>query len=489
MKAKLILGIVWGMTIAHASVSTPLLQYRMDECQWLGNGITDVRDNSSHALDGEAMNGVQTVHDDAMVGFSGGFNLSGDNDEHIVVSHNDALNIDQNFTMTFWVKPSTSEDAHLLYKYNAQGTKDKNDDSGFKIHYVNNPNNNIYKLRLNIAIDNQAYKLNIDISENDWSDGDWHFIVTRYDGSALYLAFDDTNATTSASGSVVNATDKDLLIGIKEGLSKDFNGYIDEVKIWDEALSYSDIEQIRSSESNGKNFDDSDRDTPTCEGSIEAHSWKMIGIPADLRDSSYDIDDILGDDMNGSYGDDWRIYTREYSDSNNSSWYTYLSETNTTLEFGKGYYLASKNDENWSVSDLPSVDYNATCASNQTANRCVEIDLVSVSLSEDDGDDLLGTGPYRYNLLGFIGTTPVHWSDCRIVVGGTAYTPEQSADHNYTSRTLWMYNPGDTKASSKGYTTFTDLDSYDWLIPYRGFWIEMQSASKNKDIKLLIPQE
>jgi hypothetical protein len=52
-----------------------------------------------------------------------------------------------------------------------------------------------------------------------------------------------------------------------------------------------------------------------------------------------------------------------------------------------------------------------------------------------------------------------------------------------------MYNPGDTKASSKGYTTFTDLDSYDWLIPYRGFWVEMQSGSKNKDIKLLIPQE
>ena len=485
MKAKLILGIVWGMTIAHASISTPLVQYRMDECQWLGSGITDVRDNSSHALDGEAMNGVQTVHDDAMVGFSGGFNLSGDNDEHIIVSHNDALNLDQNFTITFWVKSIDSEDAHLLYKYNTQGTKARDDDSGFKIHYVNSKE----KLRLNIGIDNQAYKINLVISENDWSDGNWHFIVARYDGNNLYFAFDDLNTTTSASGRVVNATDRDLLIGIKEGLSKDFNGYIDEVKIWDEALSESEIKQIYDNESNGKNFDGSDRDAPTCEGSIEAHSWKMIGIPADLRGGSYGIDDILGDDMNGNYGDDWRIYAREYSDTNNSSSYLYLSDITTPLEFGKGYYLASKNDENWSVSDLPNVDYNATCASNQTANRCVEIDLVSVSLSEDDGDDLLGTGPYRYNMLGFVGTTPVHWSDCRIVVDGTAYTPEQSADHNYTSRTLWMYNPGDTKASSKGYTTFTDLDSYDWLIPYRGFWVEMQSGSKNKDIKLLIPQE
>jgi hypothetical protein len=339
------------------------------------------------------------------------------------------------------------------------------------------------------VIDSKRYHLNLSVSEADWADGNWHFISARYDGSDMRISFDDKNATQEATGTIQNATSTNLTLAAQQNGKRGLYGHLDEVKLWNVALTDSEIAQIRTNESSGKNYDGSDRDTPVCEGNITAHSWKLIGIPADLRSGSYGIADVLDDDFGGTYGSDWRVYKREYSDTNNSSWYTYVSDINTPLEFGKGYWLGSKNDESWSVNDLPGVDYNASCVPGQNSERCVEIPVVPVSLSEEEGDDLGGTGAYRYNMLGFSGTVPVHWSRCRIVVDGTAYTPSQSEDHNYTSSQVWSYNPGDARANSNGYTTFTDADSSDWLLPYKGFWIELRHASKNRDIKLLIPQE
>ena len=487
MKAKRItIGSLLLLTAGWA-ISLPQVEYRMDECQWVGGGVTDVRDHTSHALDGEAMNGAQVDRNDAKAGFSGNFNPTGDTEQHVVISHDALLDFDTKMTVTLWVKPSDSEDSHLLNKYDNSDTQDNADDLGFKIHYNDRKDQLRFVL---VTTDGGFHRLNLSVLPSDWSDGEWHFVSARYDGTEMFLSFDDVNETKAVTGSVVNATAKDLFVGMKQNGSKELTGKLDEIKIWSSALTDSEIEQIRSNENAGKNYDDgSDREVPVCEGSIDAHQWKLIGIPADLRDGSYGIVDIMGDDFSGAYDTEWRLYKREYSDVNNSSWYTYVSDTSTPLEFGKGYWLGSRNNETWSVNDLPGVDYNASCISGQGSERCVEIPVVPVSLSEEDGDDLQCTGPYRYNMLGFTGTVPVHWSQCRIVVDGTAYTPSESEDRNYTSSQVWVYNPGDAAANSNGYTTFTDADSNDWLLPYNGFWIELRYASKGKNIKLLIPQE
>jgi len=478
MRYKFITAVLLFSTIVW-SIPKPLVDYRMDSCQWVGGGVTDVRDHSINALDGEAMNSIQTDRNDSIVGFSGHFTNDSNQKQHIVVDHNNILNLDQNMTITFWIKALNAEDSHILNKYN------NNDNKGFKIHYKKSKEH----LRLIVVTKSDRYRLNLSVSNSEWSDNQWHFVSVRYDGSRLQISFDDKNITKLADGSVQNATTKNFVLGARQNGAKAFNGYMDEFKLWNVALTDSEIEQIRTNESNQNNYDGSNRDTPVCEGNITAHSWKLIGIPADLRGANYTIDDIMGDDLNGIYGADWRLYKRQYSDTNNSAWYTYISDSNETLEFGKAYWLGSKNDESWNVNDINSVDYNASCVSGQNAQRCVKISVVPVVLSEDDGDDLNGTGPYRYNMLSFTGRVPIHWSRCRIVVNGTAYTPSQSEDHNYTSSQVWVYNPSDAKANSNGYTTFTDVDSNDWLLPYRGFYIELRPASKGKDIKLLIPQD
>jgi hypothetical protein len=186
--------------------------------------------------------------------------------------------------------------------------------------------------------------------------------------------------------------------------------------------------------------------------------------------------------MTGTYGTDWRIYKREYSDSNNSSKDTYLSDINTALEFGTAYWLGSKNSSNWNVNDMQAVDYDSTNSA-CTAGTCVEIDLKSVTHDFDtDGDD--GTGPYRYYMTGFTGKSPVDWADCRIIVNGTAYTPSDAEDNNYTSKTIWLYN-----TEGEDYTTCDSTISGCKLVPYKGFWVELHGKTKDKTVKLLIPKE
>jgi hypothetical protein len=157
------------------------------------------------------------------------------------------------------------------------------------------------------------------------------------------------------------------------------------------------------------------------------------------------------------------------------------------LEFGTAYWLGSKNAESWNVNDMKAVDYNSTNSA-CTAGTCVEIDLKSVSLDENT-EDTNGTGPYRYYMTGFTGKSPVDWADCRIIIDGTAYTPSDAETAGYVNKQIWQYNPNSSEADSKGYTTCDDVTPGScMLVPYKGFWIELQGPTKGKSVKLLIPK-
>jgi hypothetical protein len=456
----------------------------MDECQWLGGGIEDVRDSSANRLDGEAMNGAQTDRNESIVGFSGAFNLSGDDDEHVVIEEDARLHFDSNITITFWVRPANSNDAQLVNKYDNRGTRYSGDDLGFKIHYKHERE----QLRFILVTENDRYSLKLSVDADDWDDGEWHFVSARYDGSRIFLSFDDDNASKPANGATDNS-DNNLLLAIKQNGRQDFNGRLDEVKFWNAALGDTELAAIRTNESSGRNYDGTTRPPVECRAGIAAGTWELIGIPADLRnESDTSVARLLGDDMSGSYGTDWRVYRRDYSDTNNSSWYTYLS-ANDPLEFGVGYWLGSKNDSTWDVNDLRSVDYDSSDPS-CPASRCVEIPVKSVSLDAGAGDDLLGTGPYRYYMAGFVGKSPVDWADCRFIVDGTAYTPSEAETAGFVAKQIWQYNPDSANANSNGYTACDDVTPGSCkLLPYKGFWIELHGPSKGKSISLLIPPE
>jgi hypothetical protein len=77
-------------------------------------------------------------------------------------------------------------------------------------------------------------------------DGNWHFAVGTYDGSAVHLYVDGNEIGTATPNSGPLAyggpTSNDLFIGHYEGCSGlDFSGSIDEPTVWNRALSASQV--------------------------------------------------------------------------------------------------------------------------------------------------------------------------------------------------------------------------------------------------------
>jgi len=479
------------------AMDTPKVEYRFDECYWLdgANGVMgDVKEVIAEADATSAY--LAAIGDDGSNPTPCNYGVflhqdssddnSGEATDQVVADDVNVGDVNTTFSVSFWLHPrSTSFSNWVLFV-----AKTDNSTWDYGWGFVNPTNNESKTLRFYINEwngdpDNKnGEKVDYDFGTLDTTH--WYHIVGTYDGSTMRLYIDGNEVNSTNTNVSITNSDEPLRIGSDYWGVPDHD--IDEVKIWNSVLSATDVNVTYQNEKDGKNYDGTSRTCDPCIASIKAHKWEMVGIPADLRTDSKTVNDVFGDEMNGTYGTDWRIYRRDYNSSSNSSWDTYLG-INDTLEFGKGYWLGSKNASSWSENGVNAVDYNATCASGQSSSKCVEIALRSVTLNfgdpDNDPDD--GSGPYRYNLSGFVGKKPVNWADCRIVVDGTAYTPSEAAseENNYTAKQIWLYD-----MQEDSYTTCDDTTPGGCkLVPYKGFWVELHGKTKGKSISVLIPKE
>ncbi len=445
-----------------------IADYRLDECYWLGgaNGISgDIVDSSSNNLDASSVDRIDSEEIDYKICRSGSF---GDNSYAVV---DNSFTLGNQWSMSVWVQfpfVKSGKRYYILGSYPGDGDLPV-------FQYDNNT--------LEWGIYNNSRQLQWNTIDNSLTG--WHHLTFVNAGAktTLYLDGSEVNSINlGTSGSVAYLwTSSDDLIG------QSIASNIDEMKFFGRVMTPNEIDSVYKNENHGDNYDGSPRDCPSCDSaSISARSWELVGIPAD--NSGKTVAEVFT--MAGTYGADWRVYRRDYSDTNNSSWNTYLAENEIT-KFGKGYWLGSAKDDRWDVSALPDVTYSVhpDCA----ASKCVEIELVPISLDSNatPPDDLLGTGAYRNHLSGFVGLKkPVDWKDCRFIIDGQAYTPKEAEDNNFSSRQVWLYNPNESGANNNGYTTCADNSPGGCkLVPFKGFSVELRGPTKNKTVKLLIPQE
>ncbi|MGZ4181587.1 MAG: LamG domain-containing protein [Solirubrobacteraceae bacterium] len=93
--------------------------------------------------------------------------------------------------------------------------------------------------------DGVNYTVSPDAGSGVW-DGNWHFVVGTYDGSAVHLYVDSAEVGTGAPNSgplrYGGPTSNDLFIGHYEGCpGLDFTGSIDEPTVWSRALSANEV--------------------------------------------------------------------------------------------------------------------------------------------------------------------------------------------------------------------------------------------------------
>ena len=462
-----------------------MVNFYMDECYWLGgaNGVDDdVIDSSGNGLNAQSRNNADNTATNSVICRAGDLNNTySDADESDAVFYpnetDNELDIGKNapFSVSAWLFRHDGDDKWMAAVIKVS---DESWDDGWGLVHTKDSGNNI-----DFFVDDYGTYARTSLQTDEWT-----HIVATYDGSTIKL-YKNGDLVTQKSQDSYNPGAHAVMVGDDvsgSDIDDRWQGGLDEVKVWGRVLSDDEVKEIYDNESNGLNFDGTTRECKQCNGSsIDADSWTFIGIPVDFRGESITVDDVFGDDMNGTYEDDWILYKRTYSTTDNSSDYEALA-LDDTLEFGIGYWLGSRYDNEWFVDGQPSVDYNST-NDDCVRSPCVEIDLTPVTLNfEEDEDD--GSGPYRYNMSGFIGLDkPVDWADCRFVIDGTAYTPSDANASGFANKQIWLYNGTGTDASNSYITCDDTMDCK--LVPFEGFWVELHGPTKGKTVKLLIPKE
>ena len=247
-------SIVPKNNLFYCAPPKPVADYHMDKCNWNGT-LGDVKDSSGNDLNGTSKNGAIT---ESSVG--GGIYKVGkfDNKSYITIPDNQLLQVTNNYVFLAWIKTIKSSGTILS----------KTD--------LNNP---WYGYVFAIGPDSGG-KLALWNGSGGWTtssgsavnDGSWHQVGVVVEGRTLKFYVDGAqDGVTKTLTSITNTSTEDLRIGFEQNPGADsryFSGNIDEVKVFDKALTNNDIRNIYNYENSGKNYDGTQRSyqscTPTC---------------------------------------------------------------------------------------------------------------------------------------------------------------------------------------------------------------------------------
>lgn len=168
-------------------------------------------------------------------------------DDRVDVSHSSSLNISGQITMSAWVNVSS---------FPSSGTGCLSNSCGTIVEKGYDGTNEPYFLRFQneggiIRIYSGSFQVptNYDVAWNvaGINANEWHHIVGQYDGTnwKIYVDGVEKASTPQASGALVNT--KPLNVGtsdINGVLSRFLNGKIDEVRIYNRALTATEVKQL-----------------------------------------------------------------------------------------------------------------------------------------------------------------------------------------------------------------------------------------------------
>ena len=284
--------------IAGSNLPTPVLNYHFDEDYWSGISA-DVYDSSGNSLHGTANNGADTSNI-GQINNSGSFNGSNQ-----YVDAGDILNDvfgrnHSSFTITAWLKADTLSNAKTNHQtsntFIAKASDSYNDNLEIGVNTDGT---------LHLYLDTKWNGNNgADTYKNfgntgDISIGSWHFVAISYDGSTVKAYIDnkvytDSNTWNRGSGNIDKASGSPFSIGASLHVNNYFDGNIDEVKVFDTALSDTDIQEIYTNESAGNNYNGTSRAIPVSSLPIGTSSakfiqdnlieWKSVWVNADVAE-------------------------------------------------------------------------------------------------------------------------------------------------------------------------------------------------------------
>lgn len=260
--------------------STPVLEYRMDECFWNGSSgsVKDSSGNAYHATPKSA-NTTTTPQVSAQI-INNGTLLTRANQQYIELPTLaiNTPNFQDSFTVTSWAKFSSAGSWERIFDF-GNGTDVNN------IFLGRNWTTN--DLILGIHDPGTTQYLT---ATNAISDTNWHFWAVSCSGSTCKLYKDGSEIASSSTMKIpANVARTKNYIGKSNWNDAYFEGGVDEFKVFDENLSAAQILAIYNNELAKKNYDGSSRYlgctlNPIAEYRFDECDW--MGVSGEVKDSS-----------------------------------------------------------------------------------------------------------------------------------------------------------------------------------------------------------
>ena len=249
-----------GITVATAS--TPLADYRMDETSW--SGVSgEINDNSANKLDGTAKGGTTTTSGKICNG--GLFNGSSN---YAQIPDNSLLRLTGSYTIAAWVKTS-------VVGTNTIVSKDGTGSPWFGYEYAAGSGTGAGKEAAWLGSGSWVTSNGTAIGNSSW-----HHVTMTVNGTSLQFYLDGVaNGTAATTSGATTYSTTALLIGLNSDFTlgaRFFNGQMDELKLWNTALSATEIQTGYSNEAGGNNWDGSVRTCPTIVASTPPSSFNAF---------------------------------------------------------------------------------------------------------------------------------------------------------------------------------------------------------------------
>ena len=224
-----------GITSLGSSQAALVAHYSFD------GTFDDVSGSGNH---GSALNGA-SLSADAAPGFAGGQSLFlSDGQQHVLVPHNDSLSMMETMTVTAWVKTQGNAWEGLVAKSPSDGSG-ANHAGNYEIR-VENGSNQLHFLYQQGGVDDTAFPISDTplavVGANEWI----HVAVTveqvgDVPGEVNYYTNGELADTKPVSVGFGATNSNPLYIGSRADLFTQFNGNIDELRIYNTALSQGEI--------------------------------------------------------------------------------------------------------------------------------------------------------------------------------------------------------------------------------------------------------
>lgn len=196
----------------------------------------NILDQSGNSHDGVATGGNYKLE----LGGNKSYNFNGSGD-YITIKNEPSLNPVNSITISLWFRPvdyyGIGNDAIVVKPYTSH-------DAPFYQYLmgISGSKNSYYSFGFSLNL-NGEYKI-IGTGTNFWEEGNWYHLVGMYDGRSLKFYVNGNLENTLPAEGTMRAFNTDIFIARQPNLEMNIPGTIDDLRIYNRALSEEEIKEL-----------------------------------------------------------------------------------------------------------------------------------------------------------------------------------------------------------------------------------------------------